>query len=49
MSDVEKYYEAIRIKYGSTRKWNELHPQEQMLVLQSVNMLLQVLNNQHVY
>ena len=49
MSDVEKYWEAVRIKFGSTRKWSELHPQEQMLVLQSVNMLLQVLNNQQVY
>lgn len=49
MSEVEKFYEAIRSKYGSSRKWNELHPQEQMLVLQSINMLLQVLNNQKVY
>lgn len=44
MSDVEKFYEAIRSKYGSTRKWNELHPQEQMMVVQACNMLLDVLN-----
>lgn len=44
MSYVEKYYEAIRIKYGSTRKWSELHPQEQMMIVQSINILLDVLN-----
>lgn len=44
MSDVEKYYEAIRIKYGSTRKFSELHPQDQYAIVQSINILLDVLN-----
>ena len=43
-SDVERYWEAIRAAYGSTRKWNELHPQDQMILLQAINMTLDVLN-----
>lgn len=44
MSQVEQFYEAMRSKYGSTRKWSELHPQEQMMVVQACNILLDVLN-----
>lgn len=44
MSDVEKYWDAIRKHTGDTRSWNELHPNLQVMVIQSINMLLQVIN-----
>ena len=44
MSDVEKYWEKISKAYGDTRTWNELTPQQQNAVIQSVNILLAVLN-----
>lgn len=43
-SDVEKFYEAIRAKYGNSRSWNELHPQEQITIVQICNALLDILN-----
>jgi len=44
MSDVEQFYEAIRKKWPQpSRPWNELHPQEQMILIQAINMILQVL------
>ncbi len=42
--DVKLYWEAIAKKVGDNRKWEQLHPQHQMMVVQSVNMLLQVIN-----
>ena len=45
MSEVEKYWEAIRSKTNDPRSWNDLHMQEQMLVIQSINLLLMVMNN----
>jgi hypothetical protein len=45
MSDVEKFYEAARLKCGSQRTWNQLHPQEQMMFIQAVNLINQVLFN----
>lgn len=47
MSDVEKYYEAIRKKWPTpTKPWEQLGVNEQLLVMQSINMLLQVLQQQ---
>ena len=46
MSDVEKYWEAVRGKWPSPLPaFNQLSMQEQMMVIQSINILLQVLNN----
>lgn len=44
MSDVELYWQKIAEKFGDTRKWNELTRQQQDAVIQSVNILLAVLN-----
>jgi hypothetical protein len=45
MSDVEKYWEAIRAKWGgNVPTWNKLEPMDQIRVLQSINEMLQVLN-----
>ena len=44
-SDVEIYWDAINSKCSKQRKWDELNPQEQMIVMQSINMMLQVLAN----
>lgn len=46
MTDVEIYYEAIRKKWSHPSKpWHELHPQQQIMVVQSINLLLMVLND----
>ena len=45
MSDVEKYWQAIATKFGDSRSWGDLHPQEQMMIIQSINMVLAVLDN----
>ena len=42
--DVIKYWEAIAAKAGDPRKWTDLQPQQQHLVIQSINMLLHVLH-----
>ena len=44
MMNVIKYWEAIAAKAGDTRKWTDLQPQQQHLVIQSINMLLHVLH-----
>lgn len=44
MSDVEKYWDKISKAHGDTRTWNELSRQQQDAVIQSVNILLAVLN-----
>lgn len=44
MSDVEKYWDKISKAYGDTRKWEELNLQQQQAVIQSINILLAVLN-----
>jgi hypothetical protein len=43
MSDVEKFYAASAAKFGSTRTWQQLDPQEQMMFVQGINILLQIL------
>jgi hypothetical protein len=44
MSDVEKYYEAIRKKWHSpTKPWAEISLEQQQMVIHSINMLLHVL------
>lgn len=46
MSEVEQYWEALRKKWSHpTPSYNELDPMEQMMLVQSINILLQILNN----
>lgn len=46
MSDVEKYWEAIRKKWPTpTPSYHQLDPMEQMMLVQSINIVLQILNN----
>lgn len=43
MSDVEKFYEAARIKFPGARPWNQLDPMEQIHIVQAINLILGVL------
>ena len=45
MSDVEKYWNTIAAKSNDPRRWSNLSPQEQQMVIQSINLMLMVLNN----
>lgn len=42
-SSVELYWSKICVAFGDTRTWNELTPQQQHTVIQSINLLLAVL------
>ena len=44
MSEVEQYYAAMRKHFPNSRPWDQLHPQEQMMIVQAINITLQVLN-----
>lgn len=43
--DVIKYWDAIKDKTNDSRRWNSLQPQEQQMIVQSINLLIQVLMN----
>ena len=45
MSDIERYWNRIAEKANDPRKWYDLNPQQQMMVIQSVNLLIAVLNS----
>jgi hypothetical protein len=42
MSETEKFYAAIVAKLGGTRTWEQLNPQEQIMFVQGLNIILQV-------
>lgn len=44
-SDVERLYDAIAAKFGVQKKYHELHPMEQMQLVQAINMILQVVRD----
>jgi len=45
MSDIERYWEAIRKKCNPMPPpWNSLSPMKQMMVVQSINLLIQAIN-----
>ncbi len=44
MSDIEKYWAKICVAYGSTKAWTDLSPNQQNAIIQSVNILLAVLD-----
>lgn len=45
MSDVEKFWNQIAKAYGDPRSYAQLSPQEQHLLIQSINGILAILNN----
>lgn len=45
MSDVEKFFDAVAAKFGVQKKYHELHPVEQMQLVQAINMILQVIRD----
>lgn len=44
-SDVERFFDAVAAKFGVQRKYHELHPMEQMQLVQAINMILQVVRD----
>jgi hypothetical protein len=42
MSDVEKFWTAVAAKFGDTRQWHQLQPQEQHQIMMGINMILSV-------
>ena len=44
-SDVEKFFDAVAAKFGVQKKYHELHPMEQMQLVQAINMILQVVRD----
>ena len=44
-SPVEQFYAAVASKFGVQRKWHDLHPMEQMQIVQAINMILQVVHD----
>lgn len=45
MSDVEVYWKQIAAKANDPRTWQMLSGQEQQMIVQSINLILMVLNN----
>ena len=39
-SDVQRFYDAVAAKFGVQRKYHELHPTEQMQLVQARKMLI---------
>ena len=42
MSDVERFWNTVAAKFGDNRRWQDLHPMEQMQIIQGINMILGV-------
>ena len=45
MTETEIFYKAIADKFGVQRKWSDLHPVEQMQIIQAINMILGVVHD----
>ena len=45
MSEVEKFYNAVAAKFGVQKKYHELHPVQQMQLVQAINMILQIVRD----
>jgi hypothetical protein len=43
MTDVEKFWLRLQPHFPNWKPWNELHPVEQVQVVQGINMILSVL------
>lgn len=44
-SEVEKFWEAAAAKCGVHRKYHDLHPMEQMQLVQALNMIFQIMHD----
>lgn len=44
-SEVERMWNAMAAKFGVRRKWHDLHPMEQMQLVQICNILLQMMHD----
>ena len=44
-SDIEKFFEAVALKFGVQRKFSELNPVEVQMLCQGVNIILQVIHD----
>lgn len=42
--EVIDYWNAIAAKAGDNRKWHDLHPMHQQMIIQSINLLISVLS-----
>ena len=41
MNDVEKFWSSLeKFNFPNWRPWNELHPMQQMQVIQGINLIL---------
>lgn len=45
-SDVEKYWDAVRVKFGNNTEWDQLTPNQQHAIIHSINILIGVLCNE---
>jgi hypothetical protein len=43
VSSVEQYWNRIRDKFGDDRTWNQLTPEQQSYIIESINLMLLVL------
>lgn len=44
-SEVEKFFDAVALKFGVQRKFSELNPVEVQMLCQGVNIILQVVHD----
>jgi hypothetical protein len=44
MSDIEKYYKGLSVLFGINTPWVNLHPMQQMQIIDGVNQILHVIN-----
>jgi len=42
MSEVEQYYTNMSKHFPNSRPWTELHPEQQMMFIQAINMILSI-------
>ena len=45
MTQVELYWKRLALLTGDAREWYDLQPHEQGMIVQSLNLTIQVLNN----
>lgn len=44
-SEVERFYDAVALKFGVQRKFSELNPVEVQMLCQGCNIILQVVHD----
>lgn len=44
-SEIERMYDAIALKFGVQRKFNQLNPIEVQMLCQAANMIIQVVRD----